>query len=87
LLDGFSFLIRRFDSFEGIESVICIMNALSFGKQSEMEGGKCGIRPLPAVRFDGARYKEAKVNRYFPWCSLRLTVTLFPQFMWERKSP
>ena len=22
------------------------------------------MRPLPAVRFDGARYKEAKVNRY-----------------------
>jgi len=36
----------------------------AFGKQSEMGSGKGSLRPLPAVRFDGARYKEAKVNRY-----------------------
>jgi hypothetical protein len=28
------------------------------------EAEKAALRPLPAVRFDGARYKEAKVNRY-----------------------
>jgi len=29
-----------------------------------MEAERAALRPLPAVRFDGARYKEAKVNRY-----------------------
>jgi len=28
------------------------------------EAERAALRPLPAVRFDGARYKEAKVNRY-----------------------
>ena len=28
------------------------------------EDEKAALRPLPAIRFDGARYKEAKVNRY-----------------------
>ena len=28
------------------------------------EAERAALRPLPTVRFDGARYKEAKVNRY-----------------------
>jgi hypothetical protein len=28
------------------------------------EAEKAALRPLPATRFDGARYREAKVNRY-----------------------
>lgn len=33
-------------------------------KNSKWEAEKSALRPLPTVRFDGARYKEAKVNRY-----------------------
>jgi transposase len=33
-------------------------------KNPKWEAEKSALRPLPATRFDGARYKEAKVNRY-----------------------
>jgi hypothetical protein len=33
-------------------------------KNLKWEAEKAALRPLPTVRFDGARYKEAKVNRY-----------------------
>ena len=33
-------------------------------KNPKWEAERAALRPLPATRFDGARYKEAKVNRY-----------------------
>lgn len=33
-------------------------------KNPKWEAEKAALRPLPSARFDGARYKEAKVNRY-----------------------
>lgn len=33
-------------------------------KNPKWEAEKAALRPLPAKSFDGARYKEAKVNRY-----------------------
>jgi len=34
------------------------------GQNPKWEAEKAALRPLPEARFNGARYKESKVNRY-----------------------
>lgn len=63
--------VRRFfvpypdvDSFEELNQYLHNECLKLLEKNSKWEAEKAALRPLPAVRFDGARYKEAKVNRY-----------------------
>lgn len=49
------------------------------------EAEKAALRPLAAVKFDGARYKEAKVNRY-SMVQFETNRYFVPRYMWERKS-
>jgi len=84
--------VRRFfvpypevDSFEELNEYLHNECIKLLESNPKWEAERAALRPLPAVRFDGARYKEAKVNRYL-WYSLKLTDTLFPRYMWERKS-
>jgi len=52
------------DPFEELNQYLHNECVKLLGKNPEWEAEKSALRPLPAVRFDGARYKEAKVNRY-----------------------
>jgi transposase len=63
--------VRRFfvpypdvDSFEELNQYLHDECLKLLEKNPKWEAEKAALRPLPAVRFDGARYKEAKVNRY-----------------------
>lgn len=52
------------DSFEELNQYLHNECAKLLEKNQKWEAEKAALRPLPAMRFDGARYKEAKVNRY-----------------------
>lgn len=52
------------DSFEELNHYLHNECLKLLEKNQKWEAEKAALRPLPAVRFDGARYKEAKVNRY-----------------------
>jgi transposase len=63
--------VRRFfvpypdvDSFEELNQYLHDECVKMLEKNTKWEAEKAALRPLPAARFDGARYKEAKVNRY-----------------------
>jgi Transposase and inactivated derivatives len=63
--------VRRFfvpypdvDSFDELNQYLHNECTRMLEKNQKWEAEKAALRPLPAVRFDGARYKEAKVNRY-----------------------
>jgi len=84
--------VRRFfvpypevDSFEELNEYLHNECIKLLESNPKWEAERAALRPLPAVRFDGARYKEAKVNRY-SMVQFELTDTLFPRYMWERKS-
>jgi len=64
-------VIRRFfvpypevDSFEELNEYLHNECVKLLENNPKWEAEKAALRPLPATRFDGARYKEAKVNRY-----------------------
>jgi hypothetical protein len=52
------------DSFEELNEYLHNECIKLLESNPKWEAEKAALRPLPAVRFDGARYKEAKVNRY-----------------------
>lgn len=52
------------DSFEELNEYLHKECIKLLERNPKWEAEKAALRPLPAVRFDGARYKEAKVNRY-----------------------
>lgn len=63
--------VRRFfvpypdvDSFDELNNYLHSECIKLLEANPKWEAEKAALRPLPAVRFDGARYKEAKVNRY-----------------------
>jgi len=63
--------VRRFfvpypevDSFEELNEYLHNECIKLLESNPKWEAERAALRPLPAVRFDGARYKEAKVNRY-----------------------
>jgi transposase len=63
--------VRRFfvpypdvDSFEELNQYLHDECIKMLEKNPKWEAEKAALRPLPAARFDGARYKEATVNRY-----------------------
>jgi len=60
----------------GVEWISAQRMHKAFGKQSEMGSGKGSFEAITGGRFDGARYKEAKVNRY-SMVQFELTDTLF----------
>jgi transposase len=63
--------VRRFfvpypeiDSFEELNEYLHNECIKLLESNPKWEAERAALRPLPAVRFDGARYIEAKVNRY-----------------------
>lgn len=52
------------DSFEELNEYLHNECNKLLENNPKWEAEKAALRPLPATRFDGARYKEAKVNRY-----------------------
>ena len=63
--------VRRFfvpypdvDSFDELNQYLHEECLKLLDKNLKWEAEKAALRPLPSRRFDGARYKEAKVNRY-----------------------
>ena len=52
------------DSFEELNEYLHNECIKLLKNNSKWEAERVALRPLPTVRFDGARYKEAKVNRY-----------------------
>ncbi|MCX7843736.1 MAG: IS21 family transposase [Clostridia bacterium] len=52
------------DSFEELNQYLHNECIKLLEKNQKWEAEKAALRPLPTVRFDGARYKEVKVNRY-----------------------
>jgi transposase len=64
-------VVRRFfvpypdvDSFEELNHYLHNECIKLLENNPKWEAEKAALRPLPAKRFDGARYKEAKVNQY-----------------------
>ena len=53
-----------FDSFEELNLYLHNECVKLLEKNSKWEAEKAALRPLPITRFDGARYKEVKVNSY-----------------------
>jgi len=51
-------------SFEELNEYLHLGCVKLLEQNSKWEAEKAALRPLPKVRFNGARYKEAKVNRY-----------------------
>jgi len=52
------------DSFEELSEYLHKECVKLLENNPKWEAERAALRPLPAMRFDGARYKEAKVNRY-----------------------
>jgi len=52
------------DSFEELNEYLHNECIKLLEKNLKWESERAVLRPLPAIRFDSARYKEAKVNRY-----------------------
>ena len=52
------------DSFEELNEYLHNECVKLLKNNPKWEAEKAALRPLPAIRFDGARYKEAKVNSY-----------------------
>ena len=52
------------DSFEELNQYLHEECVKLLKRNHNWEAEKAALRPLPTIRFDGARYKEAKVNRY-----------------------
>lgn len=52
------------DSFDELNEYLHAECLKLLSKNPKWEAEKAALRPLPKVRFNGARYKEAKVNRY-----------------------
>lgn len=64
-------IIRKFfvpypevDSFEELNEYLHEECVKLLEQNPKREAEKAALRPLPKTRFNGARYKEAKVNRY-----------------------
>lgn len=53
-----------FDSFEELNEYLHNECVKLLEKNSNWEAEKAALRPLPTTKFNGARYKEAKVNSY-----------------------
>jgi len=53
-----------FDSFEELNEYLHNECVKLLEKNGKWEAEKAALRPLPATRFNGARYKEVKVNSY-----------------------
>jgi len=63
--------VRRFfvpypdvDSFEELNQFLHVECIKLLEQNPKWEAEKSALRPLPSVKYDAARYKEAKVNRY-----------------------
>lgn len=52
------------DSFEQLNEYLHLECVKLLEQNPKWEAEKAALRPLPKTRFNGARYKEAKVNRY-----------------------
>jgi transposase len=52
------------DSFEELNEYLHKECVKLLEKNGKWEAEKAALRPLPTIRFDGARYKEVKVNSY-----------------------
>jgi transposase len=52
------------DSFEELNAYLHVECMKLLEKNNKWESETTALRPLPAIRFDGARYKEGRVNRY-----------------------
>jgi len=73
------------DSFEELNEYLHNECIKLLESNPKWEAERAALRPLPAVRFDGARYKEAKVNRY-SMVQFETNRYSVPRYMWERKS-